>query len=181
MKRPEQIAHKAIADHLRVRAVPELLWWHTPNNIFAGGRRNRKGIAIQASIMKGLGMRTGVADFIMIHGTHALALELKPEWRGRPGEAQLQFLCAGGFGCVAEGLDRALKVLEAWGLLPGHSIMSASKKQRFAPLPLRALRDLRLGVTHLRTLGIVAAFDRMGKNGSGWWASQKKIARQDPR
>ena len=51
-----------------------------------------------------------------------------------------------------------------------------SKQQRFAPLPLRALRDLRLGRSHLCVLGIVAAFDRLGKNGSGCWASQNKIA-----
>ncbi len=122
MKRPEQLAHKAIADHLRVRAVPDVLWWHTPNNIFAGGKRNRKGNAIQASIMKGLGMRAGVSDFILIHGGRVFALELKTEG-GRPTEAQLQFLSdlerAGGFGCVAEGLDRALKVLEGWQLLRG--------------------------------------------------------------
>ena len=34
---------------------------------------------------------------------------------------------------------------------------------KFAPLPLRALRDSRLGKLHLCTLGIVAAFDRLGK------------------
>jgi len=55
-------------------------------------------------------------------------------------------------------------------------VMSSSKKQRFAPLPLRALRDQRLGGLHLRTLGIIAAFDRLGKNGSGCWASQNTIA-----
>ena len=52
----------------------------------------------------------------------------------------------------------------------------SSKQQRFAPLPLRALRDRRLGKLDLCTLGIVAAFDRLGKNGSGCWASQNKIA-----
>jgi DNA-binding MarR family transcriptional regulator len=41
---------------------------------------------------------------------------------------------------------------------------------------LRALRDQRLGRLHLRTLGIIAAFDRLGKNGSGCRASQNKIA-----
>ena len=56
-------------------------------------------------------------------------------------------------------------------------VMSSSKQQRFAPLPLRALRDQRLGGLHLRTLGIIAAFDRLGKNGSGCWASQNTIAK----
>ena len=54
---------------------------------------------------------------------------------------------------------------------------STGKQQRFAPVPLRALRDQRLGGLHLRTLGIIAAFDRLGKNGSGCWASQNTIAK----
>ncbi len=54
--------------------------------------------------------------------------------------------------------------------------MTTHKKQRFAPFPLPALRDHHLGALHLRTLGMVAAFDRLGKNGSGCWASQHTIA-----
>jgi DNA-binding MarR family transcriptional regulator len=52
----------------------------------------------------------------------------------------------------------------------------SDKNQRFAALPLRALLDPRLGRLHLRTLGIICAFDRLGKNGGGCWASQNKIA-----
>jgi hypothetical protein len=85
---PEQIAHKAIADHLRLRATPGVLWWHTPNNIFAGGKRNRKGVAIQASIMKGLGMRAGVPDFLLVRDGKLFALELKREYGGRLSEAR---------------------------------------------------------------------------------------------
>jgi hypothetical protein len=50
------------------------------------------------------------------------ALELK-KLGGRASEAQLAFIsdmeAAGGFCAVAEGLDRALATLEAWGLLRG--------------------------------------------------------------
>lgn len=123
MTRPEQVIHRAIADHLRLRGVPGLVWWHTPNSIFAGGKRSRKGIAIQASIMRGLGMRAGVSDFVLVHGGRIFALELKAEG-GRPTVAQLEFLAdmanAGAFTCLCEGLDRTLKTLEAWGLLRGH-------------------------------------------------------------
>jgi hypothetical protein len=124
MNRPEQQIHKAIAEHLRRRGACDLVWWHTPNAIFAGGKRSRKGIAIQASIMKGLGMRAGVSDFVFVHDGRFYALELKAEG-GRPTAPQLEFLDAvrraGGFPCLAEGLDRALKALEAWGLLRGTS------------------------------------------------------------
>jgi hypothetical protein len=52
------------------------------------------------------------------------ALELKREG-GRPSEAQLACLAAmeraGAFTAIAEGLDRALACLEAWGLLRGRA------------------------------------------------------------
>ena len=86
--------------------------------------------------------------------------------RNHPARADAQFtrprLRAAG-GCAGQARWRAMS-------------RANSKQQRFAPLPLRALRDPRLGRLHLCTLGIVAAFDRLGKNGSGCWASQNTIA-----
>jgi hypothetical protein len=124
VKRPEQEIHKAVAAHLRQRGVPGLLWWHTPNGAMLGGKRSRKGIAIQGSIMKGLGVRAGVSDILALYRGKFFALELKAEG-GRPTEDQLAFhsevKANGGFICVAEGLDRALRALEMWGLLRGVS------------------------------------------------------------
>jgi hypothetical protein len=77
------------------------------------------------------------------------------------GEAQLAFLSdmerAGAYTALVEGLDRALKTLEAWG---------------FA----RAVRDLRLGARHIRALGIIALHDQLNKNGAGCWAAQRRLA-----
>ena len=121
-KHPEQIIQKAVANHLRVRGVPGLVWWHTPNGLYAGGKRNRKGIAIQGSIMKGLGVRAGVSDIVAVHNGKIFALELKAPG-GTVTEAQLEFLSdmerAGAYTCCAEGLDAALKTIEAWGLVRG--------------------------------------------------------------
>lgn len=122
MQRPEQIIHKAVADHLRQRGVPGLVWWHTPNGAALGGKRNRKGIAIQGAIMKGLGVRAGVSDIIAVHDGKIFALELKAPG-GRPTESQLEFIAdmdkAGAFTCIAEGLEEAIKTLETWALLRG--------------------------------------------------------------
>lgn len=122
MQRPEQILHRAVAAHLRQRGVPGLVWWHTANGMFAGGKRNRKGVAIQGAIMKSLGVRAGVSDIVAFHAGKFHCLELKAEG-GRPTEAQLEFLAdvdrEGGYTAMAEGLDRALKVLEGWNLLKG--------------------------------------------------------------
>jgi hypothetical protein len=124
VQRPEQDIHKAVAAHLRQRAAPGLVWWHTPNGAMLGGKRSRKGIAIQGSIMKGLGVRAGVSDILALHAGKFFALELKAPG-GRPTEDQLAFhsdvQASGGFTCVAEGLDEALRALETWGLLRGVS------------------------------------------------------------
>ena len=112
--RPEDSIQRAVCRHLWTRASPGLVWWAVPN----GGKRNR----IEAAIMKGLGVRAGVSDIIAVHEGKAFALELKAEG-GRPTEAQLQFIddfqAAGGHAVVAEGLDEALRVLEAWKQLRG--------------------------------------------------------------
>jgi hypothetical protein len=122
MERPEQQIHKAVADHLRQRGAPGVLWWHTGQGVKIGGRRSRKGIAIQGSIMKGLGVRAGVSDILALHQGKFFALELKAPG-GRPTEEQLRFIdevrANGGNVCIAEGIDEALRALETWGLLRG--------------------------------------------------------------
>lgn len=114
MKRAEQQIHRAIAQHLRTRAVPGLVWFHVPN----GGQRGK----IEAAILKSMGVRAGVSDFIFVHDSKVYALELKAEG-GRATESQMQFLAdidrAGAFTALPEGLTAALQTLESWGLLRG--------------------------------------------------------------
>jgi hypothetical protein len=59
-----------------------------------------------------------------VHEGRCFALELKAEG-GRTTETQLATLAAleaaGAFTAIAEGLDRALACLEAWGLLRGRT------------------------------------------------------------
>lgn len=118
MQRAEQQIHKAVVQHLRQRGQPGLLWWHTNNNIHMRGRRGH----IQGAIKRGLGVRAGVSDILALHRGKFFALELKVPG-GRPTEDQLAFhsdvRANGGFTCVAEGLDEALRSLETWGLLRG--------------------------------------------------------------
>jgi hypothetical protein len=69
-----------------------------------------------------LGVRPGASDLLLWHDGKSFALELKAPG-GRATESQLAFLAdmerAGAYTCMAEGVDRALKVLETWGLLRG--------------------------------------------------------------
>lgn len=114
MKREEDQIQRAVVQHLRARGMPGLVFFHVPN----GGRRGK----VEGAIFKGLGVRAGVSDLILVHAGKIFALELKTE-TGRPTETQLAFLQdidrAGAYTAIAPGLDRALHTLEMWGLLRG--------------------------------------------------------------
>lgn len=124
MRHAEAEIQAAIVSHLRLRAVPNLTWWHTPNGVQLGGKRNKKGVAIQGARLKGLGVRSGVSDIIAVHDGKIFALELKAPG-GRPSPSQLEFLAdmerAGASVCLAIGVDAAIRALEMWGLLRGTS------------------------------------------------------------
>jgi len=111
---PEAMIQRAVFAHLRARSAPGVFAFHVPNG---GYRRPR-----EAAILKGLGLIAGVPDIIAIHNGRCFALELKAPG-GRTTGKQLATIAAmevaGVYTCIAEGLDRALAVLEAWGLLRG--------------------------------------------------------------
>jgi hypothetical protein len=52
--------HRSVVQHLKTRGAQKLLWWHTPNGMYAGGTR-------QGAIMKSLGMLAGVSDILALH------------------------------------------------------------------------------------------------------------------
>jgi hypothetical protein len=120
IRRPEQAIQKAVVEHLKVRGVRGLVFWHTPQGVMYGGKRSRKGVNIQGSIMAGMGVRAGVSDLILVHEGKIFAMELKAPG-GRATEAQMAFQsdidAAGAFTAMPEGIDAALQTLEAWGLL----------------------------------------------------------------
>jgi hypothetical protein len=113
---PEAQIQRALIAHLTARPAPDLWWAHIPN----GGFRTKP----EAAILRGLGLRKGAPDLIFIHGGRAYGLELK-RIGGKPSEDQLACLAAmeaaGAYTCIAEGLDRAIAVLECWGILRGRS------------------------------------------------------------
>lgn len=126
MKHPEDEIQKAVADQLRMRGTPGVVWWHTPNGAQLGGKRIKtkggRSFPLQIRRLKMLGVRPGVSDIIAIYNGRVFALELKaPD--GRATVEQMQFVsdinAAGGYSCIATGLDQAIKVLESWGLLRG--------------------------------------------------------------
>lgn len=112
--RPEQAIQKAVFAHLKQRGAAGVFAFHVPN----GGYRR----PVEAAMLKGMGVVPGVPDIIAIHEGRCYGLELKAEG-GRASEKQMAAISAmesaGAYTAIAEGLDRALAVLETWGLLRG--------------------------------------------------------------
>ena len=111
---PEQNLQRALADHLRARAQPNVYWFHPAN----GGART----AIEGAILKACGVRAGTPDLICIKDGRTFGLELKTA-HGRLSEAQRvahdEMRQAGAEVAVAIGLDDAIAQLERWQLLRG--------------------------------------------------------------
>ena len=121
---PEAAVQRSVVQHLRLRGVPSLVFWHCPNGAYLGGKRNKRGIAIQGAIFKSLGARAGVADICLLHDGGFYSLELKA-LGNHSTEAQIAWRddvnAAGGYATEAVGVDAAIRCLEYWGLLRGRT------------------------------------------------------------
>jgi hypothetical protein len=111
----QDLIHRPLVMHLRQRAVLGLMYWHSPQGAYYGGRA-------QGAIMASLGVRAGVSDLVFLHQGKFYALELKAPGQ-KPTPEQLAFLAAiaeaGGYAEYVDNLDDALDTLEGWGLLRG--------------------------------------------------------------
>ena len=114
----EAAIQRAVCQHLAVRPVPGLVWFHPAN----GGAR----LPVEAARFVGLGVKPGVADLILLHDAKFHALEIKRDRKSRVSPAQRQFIAAvraqGGLADVGYGLDDCLHILERWHLLRGQTI-----------------------------------------------------------
>jgi VRR-NUC domain len=106
----------AIASHFAWRARRGIWWCHIPN----GGLRSK----IEASILRGQGVKPGAPDLLIVADGKAYFLEVKTE-AGRVSQAQAdcheELRRAGAEVGVAFGLDEALRQLEQWHLLRGRA------------------------------------------------------------
>jgi hypothetical protein len=116
-QRPEQLLQRATVAHIKARGAPGLVYLHPAN----GGGRS----AVEGAIFKSMGVVPGAPDLLLWHAGKSFALELKAE-NGRTTDAQIVMLTrlkdAGVVTAVAHGIDEALAVLEAWGLLRGRAV-----------------------------------------------------------
>jgi hypothetical protein len=115
-RQPEAEIQRSLVAHLQWRAARDCYWFAVPN----GGARR----PIEAAIMKGLGVRAGTPDLILIRQGRAHGLEIKAK-QGRVSDPQrachAEMTAAGATVAVATGIDEAIEVLEGWGLLRGRA------------------------------------------------------------
>jgi hypothetical protein len=111
---PEAAIQRAVFAHFRARGAPGVFAFHPANGCY---RR-----PVEAKVLQGLGVTSGVPDVIAVKGSRTYALELKAEG-GKLTAAQGQVLIklreAGAMATDAHGIDQALSQLE--GLEPASS------------------------------------------------------------
>lgn len=106
----EETIHRAVVDVLERAATPGIAWTHMP-----AGEARAKGVAGK---LKGMGVKAGWPDLLIVKGGRLYGLELKAE-SGRVSPAQVAacaaLRAAGAEIAVAYGLDAALDQLARWG------------------------------------------------------------------
>jgi hypothetical protein len=116
----------AIIQHIELRKMPGLLYWHTPNSSKMGGKRTAQGVPLAAIRLKKLGLLPGVSDLLFLFEGHFYALELKSKSQ-QPTETQYAYIyavnAAGGTAFWTDNLDIALLVLETWGLIRPNAML----------------------------------------------------------
>lgn len=118
----EQAIQRAVFDHIKRRGERDVYAFHCPN----GGARKR----IEAAIFKGIGVRPGIPDVIIIHAAKLYALELKTE-AGKLSFAQVtaqaEMRAAGCVTATTYGEDAAIRQLESWGILRGKATLRSGE------------------------------------------------------
>jgi len=104
--------HIAVVQHLKFRARKGVLWFHAAN----GELRTKR----DAAKLKAMGVTPGIPDIVMIADGKTYGLELKTK-KGRLSPEQQSMLetfqNVGALSAVAYGLDAAISILDAWGIL----------------------------------------------------------------
>jgi hypothetical protein len=109
---PEAQLHRSLVEHLRWCAKADVWFCHLAN----GGARSK----IEAAIFKGLGVRPGAPDLLVIHAGQPLFLELKTPGRAlSPAQTECHDALrrAGATVETADNIDTALTYLRRRGVL----------------------------------------------------------------
>jgi hypothetical protein len=107
---PEQDFHKMVAEYLDLVLTPETFWTTIP--LGGGGR-------LRGAVLKGMGVKAGVPDILLVHRERAFFIELKSA-RGRMSDAQIEtgikLSIAGGRTFLCRSIDDIRDALNWFGI-----------------------------------------------------------------
>lgn len=109
---PESVLHKAIAKLLEAAAPKRVLWWHTPN----GEKRD----LVTASILKGMGVKAGVPDFLLYDTStgylHCIEVKAKDGYLSDAQKGWKTRFDASPTGryAVARSVEDAIQIVQDW-------------------------------------------------------------------
>jgi hypothetical protein len=110
-RRIEDGLQRGICDMLMMAGRKDLVWFAVPN----GGARSK----IEAAIMKGLGVKAGAPDLLLVipPAGRIAGLELKAPGK-TPTPAQIYMgkaiVDAGGYFADCDSIDKAIRILSTW-------------------------------------------------------------------
>lgn len=110
MKRPEQALHKTVARYLDLFLPKTATWFHPAN----GGYRRK----VEAAILKGMGVRAGIPDIVIVWEGRAYFIELKAG-TGKLTDHQVNMMrlltdAGAGWRCCTS-LNDVMETLKGWG------------------------------------------------------------------
>jgi hypothetical protein len=109
---PEGVLHRGIAKLLEAAAPRRVMWWHTPN----GEKRDH----LTASILKGMGLKPGVPDFLLYDTVtgylHAIEVKAKDGYLSDAQKGWMERFTSSPTGryAVARSVDDAVQILLDW-------------------------------------------------------------------
>jgi len=109
--RPEEDLQKAVVALLTVTLTDDVFWFHVPNQ-----KGTRSGF--EARLLKGLGVKPGVADLLFLFRGQVFALELKaPKAYQSPTQKEFEATCkrVGVPYMLCRSIDEVQGAIAGWG------------------------------------------------------------------
>jgi hypothetical protein len=116
-QQPEAQIQRAVFEHFKIRSATGVFAFHPAN----GGYRR----PVEAKILKGQGVVSGVPDIVAVRSGQMYCLELKAKG-GKLSDNQRAahslLVSAGAMVATVDNIDDALRQLESWKLLRGTAV-----------------------------------------------------------
>ena len=113
MNRPEEALQRQVAAFLDIALPEDAVWWHTPNQ---RGTRSK----VENMILKGLGVKAGIPDILILYDTilHVIELKAEGQYLNSAQKVMLQRLSDAGAanGGINRSLDDVIRTLEEFGI-----------------------------------------------------------------